>query len=81
MKKVLQVHVSVNLMKSQLIEIADPNLGISKERVKKIEQVLIELASWLEEERDFITPDDHVLLEMPYSLKVNEIVMGRKRRV
>lgn len=75
------MHVSVNMMKSFLTEIASPNLGESKERVKKIEQVLIELADWLEEERDFITPDEIELLEMPYSLKVNEIIMGRKRRV
>ena len=50
-------------MNSYLLEIASPELGTSKERVKKIEQVLIELAQWLEKEKDFISPDEHSLLE------------------
>ena len=58
LKSTLKVHVSVNLMNSFLPEIASPDLGVSKERVKKIEQVLLELISWLEEEKDFITPDE-----------------------
>ena len=77
----LRVHVSVNLMNSFLPEIASPDLGASKERVKKIEQVLIELCNWLEEEKDFLTPDEQVMLEAPYSLELNEIIQGRKRRV
>ena len=78
---VLQVHVSVNLMNSFLPEIASPDLGTSKERVKKIESVLIELSNWLEEEKDFIAKDEQELMEAPYSLEINEIIQGRKRRV
>lgn len=75
------MHVSVNLMNSFLPEIASPDLGTSKERVKKIESVLIELSNWLEEEKDFIAKDEQELMEAPYSLEINEIIQGRKRRV
>lgn len=81
LKQVLQVHVSVNLMNSYLAEIASPDLGVSKERVTKIMHVLIDLTVWLEEEKDFITPDEQVMLDAPYSLKANEVIAGRKRRV
>ena len=43
--------------------------------------MLIELINWLEEEKDFIQKDEHLLLNEPYSLELNEIIMGRKRRV
>ena len=81
LRSVLQVHVSVNLMNSYIPEIASPDLGTSKERVKKIEQVLIDLSQWLEKEKDFISPDEHEMLEQPFSLKLNEILKGRERRV
>lgn len=68
-------------MNSFLPEIASPDLGTSKERVKKIESNIIELSNWLEEEKDSITPDEHIMLEAPYSLELNEIIQGRKRRV
>ena len=58
LRNVLRVHVSVNLMNSYIPEIASPELGTSKERVKKIEQVLIELSQWLEKEKDFLAPDE-----------------------
>lgn len=77
----MYVHVSVNMINSFLTDISSPDLGTSKEQVKKIEKVLIELGEWLEEEKDFITPDDQILLDMPYSLEVNRIILGRKRRV
>ena len=76
----MKVHTSVNLIKSFLVEIASPNLGTSKEQVKKIEQVLIELSNWLEEEKDFINPDEEEMLNKPYSLEVTEVIMGRRRR-
>ena len=44
-------------MNSFLPEITSSELGASKERVKKIKQVLIELTAWLEEEKDFITKE------------------------
>ena len=49
--------------------------------MKKIENVLCELLDWLEPEKDKIMPDEAALLEEPYSLETNEIIMGRKRRV
>ena len=81
LKSVMYVHVSVNMINSFLMDISSPDLGTSKEQVKKIEKVLIELGEWLEEEKDFITPDEQILLDMPYSLEVNRIILGRKRRV
>jgi len=74
LRSVLHVHVSVNLINSYLPEIASSELGVSKERVKKIQQVLIELSNWLEEEKDVLTPEQQTMLEMPYSLEVNGVL-------
>lgn len=62
-------------------EISSPDLGSSKERVKRIEGVLEELVNWLEEEKDLFTPDETSLLNMPFSLEVNRIYTDRKRRL
>ena len=48
LKYVLYVHTSVNLLHSFIPEIASASLGTSRERVKKIENLMIEMTNWLE---------------------------------
>lgn len=70
----MKIHVSVSLINSYLSEIASKDFGISKERVQKVKSVLLEFINWLEEEKDFLMPDEQTLLEAPYTLEVNEII-------
>lgn len=54
----MKIHVSVSLINSYLSEIASKDFGISKERVQKVKSVLLEFINWLEEEKDFLMPDE-----------------------
>ena len=46
-KNVLYVHTSVNLLNSFIKEIADDSLGSSKEKVKKIEGLIISMIEFI----------------------------------
>jgi hypothetical protein len=73
------VHVSVNLLNSYLPEIASNTLGRSKERVKKIESLLIEMTNWITLDEEVLPTSEEELFDAPYSLKVREIQNGKKK--
>ena len=75
---ILYVHASVNLLSSYMPEIASKQLGTSKERVKKIENLLIEMTEWLEKEKSVINTPLDQLFDAPYSLKVKEEESGKQ---
>ena len=73
-KKLLHVHTSVNVMNSFLPEISHMHYGKSKERQKKIEGVLKEMISFINEDDALALDDedDYQQLDSPFSLVVND---------
>ena len=81
-KKVLYVHTSVNVMNSFLPEISNLSYGTSKERQKKIENVMKEMIDFLEREDEIVLQEVEGVnqLEMPFSLEVNDLYISKARK-
>ena len=73
----LSVHASVNLLNSFITEICSKKFGESKERVKKILNVLEEMIAYLEPEKDEFVSEDDNFLDAPYSMEANDKINGR----
>ena len=77
----LYVHASVNLLNSFITEICSKDFGSSKERVKKILNVLEEMITYLEPEKDDLIGEDDNFLHAPYSMEANDKINGRLHKV
>jgi hypothetical protein len=77
----LYVHASVNLLNSFITEICSKDFGSSKERVKKILNVLEEMIMYLEPEKDDLIGEDDNFLDAPYSMEANDKINGRLQKV
>ena len=81
LKSIFYVHASVNLLNSFLTEICSDQFGVSRERVKKIEGVLIQMIGYLEPEKDLDELEEEDFLNAPYSMEANDKIKSKMRKV